>query len=94
MTNPKRRTDGLPRPTKRHGRNPEVHLYEGEWHGVNSDVENQHNELLIEFFWSSFELESTAAGPRGFKDNARIRRQQAAVIAPLPPAAPSDRSAC
>jgi dipeptidyl aminopeptidase/acylaminoacyl peptidase len=35
---------------KRHGRTPEVHLYEGEGHGLNSDVENQHNEQLIEFF--------------------------------------------
>lgn len=35
---------------KRHGRTPEVHLYEGEGHGLNSDVENQHNELLIDFF--------------------------------------------
>jgi dipeptidyl aminopeptidase/acylaminoacyl peptidase len=35
---------------KRHGRSPEVHLYEGEGHGVNSEVENQHNELLIDFF--------------------------------------------
>lgn len=32
------------------GRNPEVHLYEGEGHGLNSDVENQHHELLIDFF--------------------------------------------
>jgi dipeptidyl aminopeptidase/acylaminoacyl peptidase len=35
---------------KRHGRTPEVHLYEGEGHGLNSDVENQHNVLLIDFF--------------------------------------------
>jgi dipeptidyl aminopeptidase/acylaminoacyl peptidase len=35
---------------KQHGRTPEVHLYEGEGHGVNSEVENQHNELLIDFF--------------------------------------------
>jgi dipeptidyl aminopeptidase/acylaminoacyl peptidase len=35
---------------KRHGRNPEVHLYEGEDHEFKSDSENQHNELLIDFF--------------------------------------------
>jgi pimeloyl-ACP methyl ester carboxylesterase len=35
---------------KRHGRSPEVHLYEGEGHRLNSDAENQHNEQLIEFF--------------------------------------------
>ena len=35
---------------KLHGRTPEVNLYEGEGHAVNSDVENQHNEQLIDFF--------------------------------------------
>jgi dipeptidyl aminopeptidase/acylaminoacyl peptidase len=35
---------------KRHGRTPEVHLYEGEGHGLINDVENRHNEQLIEFF--------------------------------------------
>lgn len=35
---------------KRHGRNPEVHLYEGEGHVFTSDFENLHYELLIEFF--------------------------------------------
>jgi dipeptidyl aminopeptidase/acylaminoacyl peptidase len=35
---------------KQHGRTPEVHLYEGEGHRVNSEIENQHNELLIDFF--------------------------------------------
>jgi len=34
----------------RHGRSPEVHLYEGEGHRLNSDAENQHNEHLIDFF--------------------------------------------
>jgi len=35
---------------KRHGRSPEVHLYEGEGHGLSSDVENQHHEQMIDFF--------------------------------------------
>jgi len=35
---------------KRHGRTPEVHLFEGESHALNSEVENRHNELLIDFF--------------------------------------------
>ena len=43
---------------KRHGRAPEVHLYEGEGHGVNSEVENQHNELLIDFFARHLGLEN------------------------------------
>jgi dipeptidyl aminopeptidase/acylaminoacyl peptidase len=34
----------------RQGRNPEVHLYEGEGHGFSSDAENRHHELLIDFF--------------------------------------------
>ena len=43
---------------KRHGRAPEVHLYEGEGHGVNIEVENQHNELLIDFFARHLRLEN------------------------------------
>jgi dipeptidyl aminopeptidase/acylaminoacyl peptidase len=35
---------------KRHGRTPDVHFYEGEGHGFSSDAENQHHELLIDFF--------------------------------------------
>ncbi|MBI5264780.1 MAG: prolyl oligopeptidase family serine peptidase [Bradyrhizobium sp.] len=33
----------------RHGRTPEVHLYEGEDHGLSSEGENRHYELLTEF---------------------------------------------
>lgn len=35
---------------KRHGRTPNVHLYEGEDHGFSSEGENRHHELLIDFF--------------------------------------------
>ena len=35
---------------KQHGRSPEVHFYEGDGHGFTSDSENQHYELLIDFF--------------------------------------------
>jgi len=35
---------------KRHGRTPDVHFYEGAGHGFGSESENQHYELLIEFF--------------------------------------------
>jgi pimeloyl-ACP methyl ester carboxylesterase len=35
---------------KRHGRTPDVHFYEGGGHGFGSDSENQHYELLIDFF--------------------------------------------
>jgi acetyl esterase/lipase len=36
---------------ERHGRTPEVHLYEGQGHGLwSDDVENQHHEQLIDFF--------------------------------------------
>jgi dipeptidyl aminopeptidase/acylaminoacyl peptidase len=34
----------------RHGRSPEVHLYEGEGHGLSSDAENVHHEQMIDFF--------------------------------------------
>jgi dipeptidyl aminopeptidase/acylaminoacyl peptidase len=35
---------------KQHGRTPEVHLYEGEGHGLSSDAENKQHECLIDFF--------------------------------------------
>ena len=35
---------------KHHGRTPDVHLYEGQNHGFSSEAENQHHELLIDFF--------------------------------------------
>lgn len=34
----------------RHGRSPEVHLYEGQDHLPGSDAENEHHEHLIDFF--------------------------------------------
>jgi len=33
-----------------HGRSPEVHLYEGADHGFDSDGENRHYALLLDFF--------------------------------------------
>jgi hypothetical protein len=35
---------------QRHGRAPEVHLYEGEGHGFSAEAENLHYERLTEFF--------------------------------------------
>jgi dipeptidyl aminopeptidase/acylaminoacyl peptidase len=35
---------------QRHGRTPEVHLYEGGLHRLSSELENQHHELLIDYF--------------------------------------------
>lgn len=43
-----------------HGRSPEVHIYEGEEHGLSSDGENRHYELLTKFFTRHLRPDATS----------------------------------